>query len=257
MARGLVNFDAAELPPLLGRSTRELARELGAEYEREVVHRDDLVVLDRPTDDLRGRVERHSVRSVTAEFSSCARRIRHAGRTRHADVSISAQRHDDGRRYLLHWCRAHRSDDEHARHPDPAARDRLGDAARRSRQRRRSLPSGTSRSRSAATGCGPEEVRAGARAAQRRSSRSCVSAGYAGSRAEIRYWDESVDVDGAVGAGAAAVARARAVGRRCRRGGSSASRSSTATPPAAAGRPGAASRSRPLGEIRALDGADH
>ena len=45
VARGLVNFDAAELPALLGRSTRELARELGAAYEREVVHRDDLVVL--------------------------------------------------------------------------------------------------------------------------------------------------------------------------------------------------------------------
>ncbi|MDQ6935422.1 MAG: glutamate 5-kinase, partial [Actinomycetota bacterium] len=45
MARGLVNYDAAELPGLLGRSTRELARELGAAYEREVVHRDDLVLL--------------------------------------------------------------------------------------------------------------------------------------------------------------------------------------------------------------------
>ncbi len=45
VARGLVNYDAAELPSLLGRSTRELARELGAAYEREVVHRDDLVVL--------------------------------------------------------------------------------------------------------------------------------------------------------------------------------------------------------------------
>ena len=47
IARGLVNYDAAELPALLGRSTRELARELGAAYEREVVHRDDLVVLPR------------------------------------------------------------------------------------------------------------------------------------------------------------------------------------------------------------------
>ena len=47
VARGLVNYDAAELPPLLGRSTKELARELGAAYEREVVHRDDLVVLRR------------------------------------------------------------------------------------------------------------------------------------------------------------------------------------------------------------------
>jgi len=45
VARGLVNFDARELPALLGRSTRELARELGAGYEREVVHRDDLVLV--------------------------------------------------------------------------------------------------------------------------------------------------------------------------------------------------------------------
>ena len=45
VARGLVNFDAAELPALLGRSSHELKRELGAAYEREVVHRDDLVLL--------------------------------------------------------------------------------------------------------------------------------------------------------------------------------------------------------------------
>jgi glutamate 5-kinase len=45
VARGLVNYDAEELPGLLGRSTRELARDLGAAYEREVVHRDDLVLL--------------------------------------------------------------------------------------------------------------------------------------------------------------------------------------------------------------------
>ena len=38
VARGLVAYDAAELPPLLGRSTRELGL-------REVVHRDDLVLL--------------------------------------------------------------------------------------------------------------------------------------------------------------------------------------------------------------------
>jgi glutamate 5-kinase len=48
VARGLVNYDSAELPALLGRSTRDLARELGAGYEREVVHRDDLV-LTRPS----------------------------------------------------------------------------------------------------------------------------------------------------------------------------------------------------------------
>lgn len=47
VARGLVNFDAAELPGLLGRPTWELAAELGPGYEREVIHRDDLVVLAR------------------------------------------------------------------------------------------------------------------------------------------------------------------------------------------------------------------
>ncbi len=45
VARGLVNYAAQELPGLLGRSTRDLARELGPAYEREVVHRDDLVLL--------------------------------------------------------------------------------------------------------------------------------------------------------------------------------------------------------------------
>lgn len=45
VARGLVNYDAKEIPQLLGRSTRDLAKELGPAYEREVVHRDDLVVL--------------------------------------------------------------------------------------------------------------------------------------------------------------------------------------------------------------------
>jgi glutamate 5-kinase len=45
VARGLVNFDATEIPDLVGRSTHELKRELGAAYEREVVHRDDLVLL--------------------------------------------------------------------------------------------------------------------------------------------------------------------------------------------------------------------
>jgi glutamate 5-kinase len=45
IARGLVNYDALELPTLLGRSTAELAATLGPGYEREIVHRDDLVVL--------------------------------------------------------------------------------------------------------------------------------------------------------------------------------------------------------------------
>jgi len=45
VARGVVNYDSAELPGLLGRSTHDLARELGPAYEREVVHRDDMVLL--------------------------------------------------------------------------------------------------------------------------------------------------------------------------------------------------------------------
>jgi len=45
VARGLVNYDAAEIPALMGRSTRWLAARKGPEYEREVVHRDDLVIL--------------------------------------------------------------------------------------------------------------------------------------------------------------------------------------------------------------------
>lgn len=45
VGRGLVNFDSGELPQLLGRSTQELAKELGSSYKREIIHRDDLVVL--------------------------------------------------------------------------------------------------------------------------------------------------------------------------------------------------------------------
>lgn len=45
VARGLVNFSSEELPGMLGRSSGELAAELGAQYEREVVHRDMLVLM--------------------------------------------------------------------------------------------------------------------------------------------------------------------------------------------------------------------
>ena len=41
VARGLVNYDASELPGLLGRSTVDL----GPDYSKEVIHRDDLVLL--------------------------------------------------------------------------------------------------------------------------------------------------------------------------------------------------------------------
>jgi glutamate 5-kinase len=45
VARGVVAYSAAELPQLLGRSTHALRDDLGPDYGREVVHRDDLVVL--------------------------------------------------------------------------------------------------------------------------------------------------------------------------------------------------------------------
>ncbi len=45
IARGLVNYSAAELPQMLGRSTRELGKSLGRGYDREVVHVDDLVLV--------------------------------------------------------------------------------------------------------------------------------------------------------------------------------------------------------------------
>ncbi|MFC8734127.1 glutamate 5-kinase [Luteimicrobium sp. NPDC057192] len=45
VARGIVAFDAAELPQLLGRSTHDLRADLGEGYDRELVHRDDLVLV--------------------------------------------------------------------------------------------------------------------------------------------------------------------------------------------------------------------
>jgi glutamate 5-kinase len=47
-ARGLVAFDSAELPMLLGRKTGELSAEHGEAFGRELVHRDDLVLLAPP-----------------------------------------------------------------------------------------------------------------------------------------------------------------------------------------------------------------
>jgi glutamate 5-kinase len=41
VARGLVGYDATDLPPLLGQRTADLP----AEFRREIVHRDDLVLL--------------------------------------------------------------------------------------------------------------------------------------------------------------------------------------------------------------------
>ncbi|MBE1877581.1 glutamate 5-kinase [Myceligenerans pegani] len=49
VARGLVAFGSADLPALLGRTTHALREELGEGYDREVVHRDDLVLEDNGT----------------------------------------------------------------------------------------------------------------------------------------------------------------------------------------------------------------
>jgi glutamate 5-kinase len=46
MARGLVAYDAVEVPQLLGRSTSDLVADLGEGYDRELVHRDDLILID-------------------------------------------------------------------------------------------------------------------------------------------------------------------------------------------------------------------
>lgn len=46
-ARGIVNFDAEDLRAMRGRSTSDLAAELGEEFGREVIHRDDLVLMKR------------------------------------------------------------------------------------------------------------------------------------------------------------------------------------------------------------------
>ncbi|MET0978955.1 MAG: glutamate 5-kinase [Paeniglutamicibacter terrestris] len=45
IARGLVNFSSAELPQMLGRTTQDLGEDLGSQFERSVVHVDDLVLV--------------------------------------------------------------------------------------------------------------------------------------------------------------------------------------------------------------------
>jgi glutamate 5-kinase len=45
VARGLVNFDSEDVPQLLGKSTKVIVAELGEGFDKELVHRDDLVIL--------------------------------------------------------------------------------------------------------------------------------------------------------------------------------------------------------------------
>ena len=44
-ARGLVNFDAADIERIRGRKTKDITAEFGEEFGRECIHRDDMVLL--------------------------------------------------------------------------------------------------------------------------------------------------------------------------------------------------------------------
>jgi glutamate 5-kinase len=57
IAHGISNFDSAELPQMLGRSTAEMRETLGDEFLRSVVHRDELTLVSPTvTDVVTGRV---------------------------------------------------------------------------------------------------------------------------------------------------------------------------------------------------------
>ena len=47
VARGLSSYSSTDLPQMLGRSTKEIAADLGAQYEREAIHRDHLALTSR------------------------------------------------------------------------------------------------------------------------------------------------------------------------------------------------------------------
>ena len=49
VARGLTNYSVTELPPMVGKSTKQLREELGPEYDRVVVHTDDTVIVKQTT----------------------------------------------------------------------------------------------------------------------------------------------------------------------------------------------------------------
>lgn len=47
IARGLSSYSSTDLPQMLGRSTKEIAADLGPQYEREAIHRDHLALTSR------------------------------------------------------------------------------------------------------------------------------------------------------------------------------------------------------------------
>ena len=44
IAKGLIKFDSTELPKMIGKNSSKLLEEFGEGYEKEVIHRDDLVL---------------------------------------------------------------------------------------------------------------------------------------------------------------------------------------------------------------------
>ena len=46
VARGIVSFDSDEMPALIGKRTAQILQEQGEGFDREVIHRDDLVILE-------------------------------------------------------------------------------------------------------------------------------------------------------------------------------------------------------------------
>lgn len=44
IGHGLSSYDAADLPAIIGRSTRDLVAERGEGFDRELVHRDALIL---------------------------------------------------------------------------------------------------------------------------------------------------------------------------------------------------------------------
>jgi hypothetical protein len=132
-----------------------------------------------------------------SEFSTCAPVYTTRGVTSPRRRVDLGQRHDGSAGICCTGSVPTGRNDDNLATLTPLRGISLGDAARRSRQRRPepalwyvTLTVTGERMR-------PEEVRA---ALERLSVEQpfLVSAGYASTRAEIRYWDESVDVEGAV-----------------------------------------------------------
>ncbi|SJM49089.1 Glutamate 5-kinase / RNA-binding C-terminal domain PUA [Gulosibacter sp. 10] len=52
VAHGLIAYDSNELPGMLGRTTNEMVAELGEDYGRSIVHRDDLIIVRNTVTDV-------------------------------------------------------------------------------------------------------------------------------------------------------------------------------------------------------------